>query len=502
MHASAYAHMARCIERYLPRDRHYRVVDVGSRRVRRQPRTHRDLLRDHDHAYLGVDVAPGPNVDAVMARPYRIPVATSSVDVVLSGQTFEHIPFPWASMLEIARILKPGGYVFLTAPSRGHVHAGHAGDCWRYYPGGLLALAAFAGLDVIEAHTDFPPLTSWGRHDYSAIDSDLAYWGDTVGVLRKPSDRSFWPIAPLREAVIWWANRQGEIDPGRRGGRRRSTAARDDGQGVERGRTGYVSSMSWRGGVNALLRRTTGYVLATPAHGERRAPTRRGRRRPAGEKNAPGPDCDAAARETIRAVRKRTTMSAEKLFGLISAVRYVVRHDIPGAIVECGVWRGGSTQAIARTLRELGVFDRELRVFDAFDGAPPPGEGSGSIEGGDSDRSARPELVPASLADVEAAIAEVGYPPERVHYVEGRIEETIPGSTPDGIAILRLATEWYESTRQALKYLYPRLASGGVLFVDDYWWHGTQKAVDQFLEETGERLLLLPVDRGRIAVKP
>ena len=62
MHRSAHAHMAACIQRYLSKDRHYRVVDLGARRVRRQPLTHRELLRDYDHAYLGVDIVPGPNV--------------------------------------------------------------------------------------------------------------------------------------------------------------------------------------------------------------------------------------------------------------------------------------------------------------------------------------------------------------------------------------------------------------------------------------------------------
>jgi SAM-dependent methyltransferase len=223
VHPSAHARMAECIERYLPKDRPYRVVDLGSRRVRRQPLTHRELLRHHDHSYLGVDIRPGPNVGAVMQKPYRIPVASGSVDVVLSGQTFEHIPFPWASMLEIARILKPGGYLFLTAPSRGHVHG--PVDCWRYYPDGLRALGAFSGLEVVEARTEFPPRVEEGRrHHYAGINTDLAYWGDSVGVFRKPSHYPSWRIAPIRGVVIWWANQQCDLNGSRR--RRRQSARR------------------------------------------------------------------------------------------------------------------------------------------------------------------------------------------------------------------------------------------------------------------------------------
>lgn len=225
--------MSRCIERYLSKDRHYRVVDLGSRRVRKQPLTHRDLLRDYDHAYLGVDIVPGPNVGAVMSKPYRIPVSSGSVDVVLSGQTFEHIPFPWASMLEIARILRAGGYLFLTAPSRGHVHA--RVDCWRYYPDALRALGAFSALEVVEAHTDFPPRGEGRRLDYAGIDTSTAYWGDTVGVFRKPPRYPSWRIAPIREVVIWWANRQGDLDTVRRperGGQAKQVKVRPGKRGV------------------------------------------------------------------------------------------------------------------------------------------------------------------------------------------------------------------------------------------------------------------------------
>jgi len=97
----------------------------------------------------------------------------------------------------------------------------------------------------------------------------------------------------------------------------------------------------------------------------------------------------------------------------------------------------------------------------------------------------------------------VPYPARRLHYVEGMVEDTIPGQAPAQIAILRLDTDWYASTKHELHELYPRLSSGGVLIIDDYgWWHGCRKAVEEFLEETGARLLLLRMDEGRIAVRP
>jgi hypothetical protein len=201
--------------------------------------------------------------------------------------------------------------------------------------------------------------------------------------------------------------------------------------------------------------------------------------------------------------------SSEKLFGLISAVRHVVKHDIPGDIVECGVWRGGSMQAVARTLAEAGSVDRHLYLFDTFEGMPPPTEVDRRLDGrsaaallADSKPTA-PVWAVASLEDVQAGMAEVGYPADRVHYVKGRVEDTVPGEAPERIAILRLDTDWYESTRHELEHLYPRLTSGGILIIDDYgWWQGSRAAVDEFLEESGERLFLLRLDRGRIAVKP
>jgi hypothetical protein len=100
-------------------------------------------------------------------------------------------------------------------------------------------------------------------------------------------------------------------------------------------------------------------------------------------------------------------------------------------------------------------------------------------------------------------MAETGYPPERIHYHAGKVEDTIPAGAPAEIALLRLDTDWYESTRHELEHLYDRVPAGGVIIADDYaTWQGARKAVDEFLERTGARLLLVPIAAGRIAVKP
>jgi SAM-dependent methyltransferase len=209
MHKSAHDHMALCIRKHMPNDRHYRVLDLGARLSPGQKMTHRQLLAEYDMQYVGIDVQPGNNVDIVMEKPYWIPAPSHSVDVLVSGQVFEHIPFFWVTMLEIARVLRPGGHAFITAPSRGHVHSTY--DCWRYYPDGYRAMAAYSGLTLLEAYTDFPP-NDRHMHDFAAIDPARSYWGDSVGVFQKPARYPHLRAAIVRGPSRWWANRIGSLE--------------------------------------------------------------------------------------------------------------------------------------------------------------------------------------------------------------------------------------------------------------------------------------------------
>ena len=267
--------------------------------------------------------------------------------------------------------------------------------------------------------------------------------------------------------------------------------------------------MSWKRTLNTRLEQATGYTVVRadrsaprPPQPPPQPPARPRRRRlPA--------HFDQEARETIRVVKPRTMTASDKLYGLILATRYVVDHAIPGAIVECGVWRGGSMQAVARTLLARGVTDRDLHLFDTFEGMPPPTERDRRPDGrlaadmlANRAKTGKVWAV-ASLDDVRAGMAETGYPASHVHFHKGLVEETVPAGAPAEIAILRLDTDWYESTRHELEHLYDRVPSGGVLIFDDYgFWQGARQAVDEFLDRTGARLLLLPLASGRIAVKP
>lgn len=205
-----------------------------------------------------------------------------------------------------------------------------------------------------------------------------------------------------------------------------------------------------------------------------------------------------------------TMTPRERLYGLYKAVEYIVVAGIPGAIVECGVWRGGSCMAAALTLQRLGDIDRDLYLYDTFAGMTRPGAF-------DLDRSDRNALATwersqagdvnrwcyASFAEVQRNLASTSYPPQHLHFVKGDLLQTLPGNAPDSIAILRLDTDFYESTKHALTHLFSRLSTGGVLIVDDYGhWQGAKKAVDEHLAAAASPMLLTRLDyAARIGVK-
>jgi O-methyltransferase len=207
-----------------------------------------------------------------------------------------------------------------------------------------------------------------------------------------------------------------------------------------------------------------------------------------------------------------TMTSIERMHALYEAIGHIQRRGIEGDVVECGVWRGGSSMLSALALLQSGGSERTLWLYDTFEGMSEPTEhdvaasGERVSENWDYYREARehPVLAYAGLADVQANMASTGYPPERVRFVQGKVEDTIPATAPEQIALLRLDTDWYESTRHELEHLYPRLVPGGVLIIDDYGaWQGARRAVDEWHRSLPVAPLLLRVDStGRVGTKP
>ncbi len=223
-------------------------------------------------------------------------------------------------------------------------------------------------------------------------------------------------------------------------------------------------------------------------------------------------DYDDAAVETIRRVRRHTMTSPARLESLIRAVEHVVKAEVPGALVECGVWRGGSMMAVALTLKRLGVTDRDLYLYDTYTGMtrPTPEDVDSAYDGFSLARMWQRRRsddgmnwIGVPVEEVREAMASTGYPDARVHLIAGPVEETLPAQAPAEIALLRLDTDWYSSTRHEMEQLYPRLVRGGVLVLDDYGHYpGARRAVDEYLAASGEHLLLQRVDyTGRLAVK-
>jgi O-methyltransferase len=223
------------------------------------------------------------------------------------------------------------------------------------------------------------------------------------------------------------------------------------------------------------------------------------------------PDFSNELWSIVRAVQHHTMTSPERVSALVESVQFIVKNRIPGSIVECGVWRGGSMMAVALALLKVGDTSRELYLFDTFEGMPVPTAADVDLKGNSAGSLFRKlqtgpdtsDFCHATLDEVQLGMNSTGYDPSLVHLVKGRVEDTIPEHAPDAIALLRLDTDWYESTKYELEQLFPRLAKHGVLIIDDYGhWQGARKAVDEYFAENKIPILLSRVDyTGRIAVK-
>jgi SAM-dependent methyltransferase len=216
--------------------------------------------------------------------------------------------------------------------------------------------------------------------------------------------------------------------------------------------------------------------------------------------------CDPAYGEIIERVTPFTSTTYERIAALADATRYIVRAGIPGAIVECGVWRGGSIMVAALTLLQEGEL-RDLYLFDTFAGMTAPTDCDVDFLGASAkELYAEYELAggwsSVSLEDVRRNVLSTGYPEERIHFIRGDVLQTIPHASLNDIAILRLDTDFYESTLHELKQLYPLLQPGGILIIDDFgYWQGCRKAVDEYFGSSGPFLSIID-HGGRLLVKP
>jgi hypothetical protein len=166
---------------------------------------------------------------------------------------------------------------------------------------------------------------------------------------------------------------------------------------------------------------------------------------------------------------------------------------------------------IAETLLALGDTSRRIFLFDTFEGHPKPDAendvdvwGNRAVEEWERREAAGETWAYVSLDEARTNMAQTGYPTDRIVFVKGMVEDTIPATGEvKALALLRLDTDWYGSASVSLEHLFPRLVEGGVLIMDDYGhYKGQRRALDEYLAATGQHLLLNRIDYScRVAVK-
>ena len=211
--------------------------------------------------------------------------------------------------------------------------------------------------------------------------------------------------------------------------------------------------------------------------------------------------------EIINLGMQYSMASWERLYSNVNSIKYLVNSRIEGSIVECGVWRGGSMLTMLKTLNLYSEKSRDVYLYDTFTGMSAPSKEDGNfahekfkaLQTGEEESN----WCCADLNDVKSTIKLVDYPQEKIHFVKGKIEDTVPITMPDRISLLRLDMDWHDPTLHALTYLYPKVEPGGVIILDDYGhWAGCKLAVDRFLEENNIHILLNRIDyTGRIGIK-
>ncbi len=199
---------------------------------------------------------------------------------------------------------------------------------------------------------------------------------------------------------------------------------------------------------------------------------------------------DPERRALLAAVRPRTMLSYRRLSSLYDLCREAEREGVPGAFVECGVWRGGAGAVMAKVAGP----GRKTWLFDSFEGLPSPTAADGPDAPRWTGRCAAP------IGEVERFLfGTLGLDRSRVFLRKGWFDATLPADRADvgPVALLRLDADWYESTRTCLGQLYDNVSPGGWIVVDDYgFWEGSRRAVDGFLAARGLRPEIRRIDRS------
>jgi hypothetical protein len=191
--------------------------------------------------------------------------------------------------------------------------------------------------------------------------------------------------------------------------------------------------------------------------------------------------------EFIKTVRPYSMTSVERITELFNSLEYIRINKIPGDIVECGVWKGGNIKGIMDYLHYHDIQDKKVWLYDTFEGMTEPDENDVDLRSNKAKDILESVMCYASLDSVKSLLQTSKFSQDQVNYVIGDILKTLTdvNNVPDKISLLRLDTDWYQSTKIELDVLYPNLSVNGVLIVDDYGhWQGSKKAVDEYFSNS------------------
>ena len=223
------------------------------------------------------------------------------------------------------------------------------------------------------------------------------------------------------------------------------------------------------------------------------------------------PDMEKEFFELAEKCKPYTMTSIERLYSVYKSVEYTINSNIEGDYVECGVWKGGSSMMIALSLLQNNITNKRIYLYDTYEGMTEPTDSDLNFSKNSAQNKYHETLnnetgsdwCRSEIDEVKENLYSTGYPKENIIFVKGKVEKTIPETIPQKIALLRLDTDWYESTKHEMEHLYPILSQKGVLIIDDYGhWLGCKKAIDEYFEKNNISMLLNRIDyTGRTGIK-
>ncbi len=179
------------------------------------------------------------------------------------------------------------------------------------------------------------------------------------------------------------------------------------------------------------------------------------------------------------------TMSGlHRLNNMHECLRNVVADDVPGDFIETGVWRGGMCIFMRAFLKAYGIKDRTIWVADSFEGMPEVGIGGHTMDHQIALHRSN-GVLGVSVDQVKANFAKYDLLDDQVRFLPGWFRDTLPTAPVEQLAVLRLDGDLYESTKDALNNLYPKLSPRGYLIVDDYGIAPCRKALHEYRDEHG-----------------